>query len=103
MSLNLHDLPEDYIPVVYQIPSIPDIFKTKANTIYTPDIDYPKFSYGLTHFYHQSKDKMELVEVQFEKKKKVYQVLNKFEQYIDDYDLSIGNISSSKITTNYYY
>jgi 23S rRNA U2552 (ribose-2'-O)-methylase RlmE/FtsJ len=94
-TLNLNELPEDYIPIVYKIQDMPNIFKQDSKISFTPDLDYPKFSYGLTHFYHQSKDKMEPIEKQFEKKKKVYQVLSKFEQYVDDYDLSIGNISDT--------
>ncbi len=98
-------IPKDYIPVAFKLPQLnkkDDITDSSvtstpskdglAKTIFSTNIDYPKFSLGFHHYIHQSKDKMEVVE-EFVGKKRVYLVMNRFERYIDDYDESIGNVS----------
>lgn len=85
----------DYLPVIYKIPNPEnDIFDYDIDPEFSPNIDYPKFSLGFQHYLHQSKDKMEKTK-EFEGKKKVFYVINKFERYIDNYDESIGNISKT--------
>lgn len=69
-----------------------NIFDYDNDVYFTTNIDYPKFLYGFQHFIHQSKDKM-MITKNFEGKKKVYQVLNPFERYIDNYDNDIGKYS----------
>ena len=99
------DINKDYIPVAFKLPQLnkkDDITDTNVisapskdgltKTIFSTNIDYPKFSLGFHHYIHQSKDKMEIVE-DFQGKKRVYLVMNRFERYIDDYDESIGNVS----------
>jgi 23S rRNA U2552 (ribose-2'-O)-methylase RlmE/FtsJ len=68
-----------------------NIMKTKFDTEYSVNIDYPRFSLGFHHYIHVNKDKMEIVN-KFEGKKKVYLVMNKFERYIDDYNDTIDNV-----------
>lgn len=58
------------------------------------NIDYPLFSLGFHHYIHASKNKMEIIK-QFENKKKIYLVMNKFERYVDNYQENIGNYGQS--------
>lgn len=69
-----------------------NIFDYNNNIYFSTNIDYPKFLYGFQHFIHQTKDKM-MITKNFDGKKKVYQVLNPFERYIDNYDNDIGKYS----------
>ena len=47
---------------------------------------------GFNHWIHATKNKTEVFNT-FKNKKKIYQVVNGYERYIDDYDKSIGNVS----------
>ena len=88
-------IPQDYVPIVYNIPTDTNtngIFKYDLKPQFSKSIDFPKFSLGFQHYIHQSKDKMAITS-EFEGKKKIYFVMNKFERYIDDYDTDIGNTS----------
>lgn len=69
-----------------------DISKFEPNVVLHNDIDYPKFSLGFHHWIHASKNKTDIFN-QFIGKKRVYQVVNGYERYVDDYDASIGNVS----------
>jgi 23S rRNA U2552 (ribose-2'-O)-methylase RlmE/FtsJ len=60
------------------------------NPEYAKSIDYPKISYGFQQFLDANKNKMEILK-QFEGKKKVYRVMNQFEETIDEYDETIQN------------
>lgn len=83
---------KDYSPVMVKIPELKNnIFDYDANPIFSPDIDLPKFSYGFQHFIHATKNKMEILK-QYEGRKKIYLVMNKFERYIDSYEQSMGNV-----------
>ena len=84
---------QDYIPLYNTLidPEI-NIFSKNNDVKFSSNIDYPRFAFGFQHFIHQSKDKMEKTK-EFEGKKKVYQVLNHFERYIDNYDEDIGKTS----------
>lgn len=94
-KIELDKLPEDFVPIVYRLPEPKeDIFNEDPNPSFSTNIAYPKFSLGFYHYIHQSKDKMEITK-EFEGKKKVYLVFNKFERYIDDYEYDINN--SSKV------
>lgn len=93
LILNESKLDQDFVPLIYEVIDTKDsIFKHKPNPTFSTNIEYPKFSLGFHHYIHQTKDKMSIAE-QFEGKKKVYYVFNRFERYVDEYDLSIGNIS----------
>jgi len=92
---DINKIPSDYLPVVYKIQaSKDDIFSYNEKPEFSKNIDYPKFSFGFQHFVHQSKTKMEVTK-QFEGKKKVYYIVNKFERYVDDYESDVNNISKA--------
>lgn len=92
---DIDKMPSDYLPIVYKIPeSKKDIFEFKESPSFSKNIDYPKYSLGFQHYLHQSKTKMEITK-EFEGKKKVYYVINKFERYVDDYESDINNISKA--------
>ncbi len=69
---------------------INSIFNYEPDVKLTSNIDYPKCSLGFHHFIHSLK-KDTIVLDQFENKKKVYNIVNKFEIEIDKYDDSIKN------------
>jgi 23S rRNA U2552 (ribose-2'-O)-methylase RlmE/FtsJ len=69
-----------------------DFSKQLPNAITHQDVTYPKFSLGFNHWIHASKNKTEIF-ASFSGKKRVYQVINGYERYVDDYDESIGNVS----------
>ena len=97
---DLTKLSPDFQPIVYKFPKLnEDIFNFSNDVTFSNDVAYPQFSLGFQHYYHQSKDKMELTE-QFEQKKKVYLVFNKFERFIDDYPNDLANLSKSYFEIN---
>jgi len=61
------------------------------NPEYAKTIDYPKMSLGFQHFLDANKNKMGDVVKQFEGKRKVYRVMNTFEENIDEYEDTILN------------
>jgi len=69
---------------------VKSIFDSDANVKLTNSIDYPKCSFGFHHYIHSLKKDTEVIK-QFENKKKVYLVTNKFEVEVDKYDNSIKN------------
>ncbi|QKF93757.1 ribosomal RNA methyltransferase domain [Fadolivirus algeromassiliense] len=92
---DINKIPNEYIPIVYKIPQPKDnILNYKESPVFSKNIDYPKFSLGFQHYIHQSKTKMEITK-DFEGKKKVYYVINKFERYVDDYESDVNNISKA--------
>ena len=88
----------DYVPLVMLLPNTPadpNVFDKdieSGDIELSSNIDYPLFSLGFHHYIHQNKSKMEILK-EFEKKKKVYLVMNKFERYVDNYPDDIGNYS----------
>lgn len=78
---------------IFEVPKNINIIKHEFDPIYASNITYPKFSLGFQHFIHQSLKKMENT-IQFENKKKVYDVYNNYSIIIDEYDESISNIGS---------
>lgn len=90
------DLDENKIPIHREIiikdTEIPDFLKEKPSYTLHEDVDYPKFGLGFTHWIHASKNKTDIFKT-FDGKKRVYQVINGYERYIDDYDESIGTLS----------
>nr|QBK88415.1 MAG: FtsJ-like methyltransferase [Mimivirus LCMiAC01] len=88
-------IPYEYTPIAYELPEIKDdIFDYKIDPQFSSNSDYPKFSFGFHHYYHQSKNKMIITE-KFEGKKKVYNIMHPFEIHIDDYEDDISNTSIS--------
>jgi hypothetical protein len=85
----------DYIPFAISIPdtpSDPNIFGLDPNIQFSQNLDYPLFSLGFHHYIHSNKNKMEILN-EFEGKKKVYLVMNRFERYVDNYPDDIGHYS----------
>jgi 23S rRNA U2552 (ribose-2'-O)-methylase RlmE/FtsJ len=86
-------LENEDIPIVSKLPDLStSIFDYEPNVLFSTNLDYPRSEYGFHHFIHSNKNKTEILQ-QFEGKKKVYLVFNKFERYIDNYDKSIGQIT----------
>lgn len=83
-----------YHPIVFKLASDPkeDILSYNDAPEFSKNIDYPIFELGFQHYFHQSKDKMEIAE-KFKDKKKVFYVINEFERYVDDYDKDINSAS----------
>lgn len=84
----------DYIPFVSDLSNKEDakFFSVDPDVNLSTNIDYPKFTLGFHHYIHSNKNKMEIIK-QFQDKKKVYLVMNKFERYVDNYDDDIGHRS----------
>ena len=84
-----------YITSVYTIPrSTKSILSETVSPQISSNIDYPKFSLGFQHYVHAKKEALDTLS-QFDGKKKVYNVINKFNKQIDDYDTDIDKISKS--------
>jgi 23S rRNA U2552 (ribose-2'-O)-methylase RlmE/FtsJ len=87
------NIDSDYLPIVVEIPDPKiDIFDVKLTPLLTDNYDYPRFNLGFHHYIHTNKDKMIILK-QFEGKKQVYRVMNKFERSIDNYDTDISSVS----------
>ncbi|VBB17929.1 FtsJ-like methyltransferase [Yasminevirus sp. GU-2018] len=80
--------------VILKDSDVPNFAKEDANYILHEDVDYPQFALGFTHWIHASKNKTEVFNT-FTNKKRVYQVVNGYERYIDDHDVSIGSASKT--------
>ncbi len=94
------EITDVHIPVVYDISDVTDnIFDTKPDVKLSQNIDYPSFSLGFQHFLHADKGRMEITK-NFEGKKKVYLVMNKFEPNIDNYESDIHTVSPSYFGLN---
>lgn len=84
----------NFYPLCFELPQLTtNIFKTTMNCDFSNNIDYPGFEHGFHHFIHQSKNNMGEVTKDFEGKKKVWRVLNKFESSIDNYNKSISDMT----------
>lgn len=82
-----------YIPETINIPTtIKNILEYEADINVSLNIDYPKFSQGFNHYIHAGKKKIDIFK-EFENKKKIYDVINEFVPYIDNYEESIGDIA----------
>ena len=85
---------DKYKQVILEVPELTHdisdlIISHDPKVNYASNIDYPRGEYGFHHFIHVNKIKKDMLK-QFEGKKKVYNVFTEFEQYVDDYDKSIG-------------
>lgn len=98
-----NEVPYHFLPSVFSIApsnSQTNIFSFSPAPSYSiTDFNYPKFSYGFQHYYHQSLGKMTVTD-EFIGKKKVYLVLNPFEKNVDDYDEDIDNYSRIFFASN---
>ena len=87
-------LEDNKIPISCPIlTDVIDITKYDIQPMFTKYVDLPRFSLGFHHWIHASKSKTDENFKKFENKKKVYQVVNGYERYVDNYDKSIGIIS----------
>lgn len=87
------DIDSDYLPIVVEIPDPKiDIFDEKITPLLTDNYDYPRFNLGFHHYIHTNKDKM-IVLKEFDGKKQVYRIMNKFERSVDNYDTDIDAVS----------
>ena len=73
---------------------IPNFSKIAIDTIIRDDIEYPKFTLGFSHWIHASKNKTHKFD-NYKGKKRVYQVVNSYETYVDDYEESISIVSKT--------
>lgn len=74
------------IPIVYKLPIPSDsIIDKSVNPQYSINIDYPSFVLGFQHYIHANKDKLNILD-EFKGKKKVYEVINRLNKNIDEYD-----------------
>lgn len=81
-------------PMTFEIKKSKDnIFNSEPNIQLSENINYPKFEYGFHHFIHQSKNYLNAETAKFEGKKKVWNVLNKYEPVIDNYSDGISELS----------
>jgi 23S rRNA U2552 (ribose-2'-O)-methylase RlmE/FtsJ len=79
-----------YMPLTLNMHvDIKSIFDSNVDVQLTNIIDYPKCSIGFHHYIHSLKKDTEILN-QFENKKKVYLVTNKFEIDVDNYDNCIS-------------
>lgn len=89
MINNINHVISEYLPITINIHgNIKSVYKSDENIKLASIIDYPKCSYGFHHYIHSLRKDIEVLK-QFENKKKVYLVINKFEIEIDNYDKSI--------------
>lgn len=86
------ELPEiKYSPTIIKLPHDKNsILDTLFDVSFSTNIDYPREEYGFNHYLHANKNKTYLYE-KFEGKKKVYNVINRFERYVDNYEKSIND------------
>lgn len=70
------------------------IFDTEINVLFSDNMEFPSFEYGFHHFIHQCKNYLNLETKKFEGKKKVWNVMNRFEPNIDNYTQSISDLSN---------
>jgi hypothetical protein len=71
------------------------IFQTTNNVVISENMEYPSFEYGFHHFVHQCKNYLNDETKKFEGRKKVWNVLNRYEMNIDNYTQSIPDIAKS--------
>jgi hypothetical protein len=69
------------------------IFQSNNNVIFSENMEFPSFEYGFHHFVHQSKNYLNDETKKFEGRKKVWNVLNRYETSIDNHTQSISDIS----------
>jgi hypothetical protein len=84
-----------YYPIMIKLsPPKDSILDHDSDIVFSSNIDYPRSDYGFHHFIHANKNKTETLK-QFEGRKKVYLVFNRFERYVDNYEESIGTTSKN--------
>lgn len=86
-----------YEPIQFEVPKVSkSILKSTPDVTLIEAIPYPQLSYGFHHRIHTNKDKME-IKHEFDDKKKVYLVINEFEDVVDDHKKSILNEVKSNL------
>lgn len=88
-----------FLPTITKIPNLDSqILKLDHDVSFSTNIEYPRSEYGFHHFIHSNKNKTEKLQ-QFENKKKVYLVFDRFSKHIDNYDNSIEAVSKKFFST----
>lgn len=98
-------------PLYYELTNNKEKLEMKKNVKLSSNINYPRFEYGFHHFIHQSKNYFNDETKKFEGKKKVWTVLNRYEQKIDNYEETIeenskkyyGDITKINVLNNNFY
>ena len=91
-----------YKPFVVMLPTDnhTEILKMDPKVKLSYNIDYPNLSLGFHHYIHAANDKYTEHIALFKDKKQVYEILNRFETSIDDYDKSISKVSNKHFGEN---
>lgn len=71
------------------------IFQTSPNVVISENMEYPSFEYGFHHFVHQCKNYLNDETKKFEGRKKVWNVLYRYETNIDNYTNTIPDNARS--------
>lgn len=69
------------------------IFQTNSSIVISENMEFPSFEYGFHHFIHQCKNYFYDETKKFEGRKKVWDVLNRYEINIDNYTQTIPDIA----------
>lgn len=92
------EISDNYKPIVYQL--VVDDKKTfDASPEFSEGLCYPLPSLGFQQFLHANVQKMELTK-EFQGKRKVYSVMNRFEPTIYDYETGIEFVASEYFKFN---
>lgn len=80
-------------PILCKIPkSKQSILNYKIDPSPSINIDYPKFTFGFQHYVHANRDKLDITD-KFIGKKKVYNVIDRYNLNIDNYDVDIAHMT----------
>lgn len=81
--------------IIYEIPA--QKFNAKSlNPLITEKIDYPKFSFGFQHYYHQSLDKLDSL-LAFKNRVPIYNIINHYETMIENHDNDIYTVMEREL------
>jgi len=85
----------DNYPVFYEMKKKENtsIFNTKYDVLFSNNIEFPSMEYGFHYFIHQSKNYFNIETSKFEKRKKVWHVVEKYKPTIDNYENNIENFA----------
>lgn len=94
------------LPVIYQLPNTKNILNNSASPVISSSVGYPLFNLGFQHYVHANKDKFDILD-KFKNKKKVYEVVNRYNIKIDEYKKDLVNemnrLTKENIDNNDFY
>jgi 23S rRNA U2552 (ribose-2'-O)-methylase RlmE/FtsJ len=93
-TLQLSKTDTDYKPKICKLIKTQKIEDIDYESETSENMYYPQFTNGFQHYIHQSKDKMENIKKEFEGKKQVHHIINKFDRYIDNSDKDINTATT---------